>query len=77
MSEKSAQETGIEADWEAAEGALAEARNLRGSPRFAALKRAGQLRYDAHKRRQAKEPGLDFKAAIRKAIMEDEPGRDR
>jgi hypothetical protein len=39
-------------DWKAAEKALAEARGLKGSQRFEALKRAGQLRYDAHKKRQ-------------------------
>ena len=37
-------------DWKAAERALAEARGLQGSQRFEALKRAGQLRYDAHKK---------------------------
>jgi hypothetical protein len=68
--EKSAPETEIDADWNAAEAALAEARSLRGSQRFEALKRAGQLRYDAHKRRQAEEPRLNLKAAIRRAIME-------
>jgi Tfp pilus assembly protein PilX len=38
------------ADWKAAKLALAEARQLTGSQRIEALKRAGQLRYDAHKK---------------------------
>jgi hypothetical protein len=47
-------------DWKAAEKALAEARRLQGSQRFEALKRAGQLRYDAHKKRHENEPALKF-----------------
>jgi hypothetical protein len=42
-------------DWKAAEKALEEARRLKGSQRFEALKRAGQLRYDAHKKLREKE----------------------
>ena len=42
-------------DWNAAEKALEEARRLKGSQRFEALKRAGQLRYDAHKKLREKE----------------------
>jgi hypothetical protein len=34
--------------WKAAEQALAEARALRGPQRIEALKRAGQIPYDAH-----------------------------
>ncbi|MDT7810350.1 MAG: hypothetical protein QOJ42_266 [Acidobacteriaceae bacterium] len=45
-----------EDDWNAAQKALAEARAMQGSQRFEALKRAGQLRYDAHKKRQETEP---------------------
>jgi hypothetical protein len=48
-------------DWLAAEKALAEARGLKGSQRIEALKRAGQLRYDAHKKRHEKEPSLMLK----------------
>jgi hypothetical protein len=43
-------------DWKAAEKALEEARGLKGSQRIEALKRAGQLRYDALKKRR--EPSL-------------------
>jgi hypothetical protein len=42
-------------DWKAAEKALEEARRLKGSQRFEALKRAGQLRYDAHKKLREKQ----------------------
>jgi hypothetical protein len=45
-------------DWKAAEKALEEARALKGSQRIEALRRAGQLRYDAHKKRPEKEPTL-------------------
>ena len=45
-------------DWKAAEKALEEARRLKGSQRFEALKRAGQLRYDAHKKLREKEATL-------------------
>jgi hypothetical protein len=50
-------------DWIAAEEALAEARQIQGPERFDALKKAGQLRYDAHKKRLSKllerdDPGL-------------------
>jgi len=37
-------------DWKVAEKALEEARRLKGPQRIEALKRAGQLRYDAHKK---------------------------
>jgi hypothetical protein len=55
MPEKPPPENEID-DWKAAERALAEARRLQGSQRFEALKRAGQLRYDAHKKHHEKEP---------------------
>jgi hypothetical protein len=38
-----------------AEKALADALKLKGSQRFEALKRAGKLRYDAHKKRHENE----------------------
>jgi hypothetical protein len=41
-------------DWKAAEEALAAARQMQGPERFGALKKAGQLRYDAHKKRLSK-----------------------
>ena len=43
-------------DWKAAEKALEEA--LKGPQRIEALKRAGQLRYDAHKKLREKEATL-------------------
>jgi hypothetical protein len=52
-------------DWQAAEKALAEARNLRGSRRIEALKRAGRLRYDAHKELLKKEP-LSMPRSVRR-----------
>ena len=43
-----------EEDWWAAEQALKAAQKMPGGPeRIAALKRAGQLRYDAHERKRA------------------------
>lgn len=45
-------------DCKAAEKALEEARRLKGSQRIEALKRAGQLRYDAHKKLREKEATL-------------------
>jgi hypothetical protein len=47
-------------DWKAAEKALEEARGLKGSQRIEALKRAGQLRYDAHRKLREKEAILKF-----------------
>jgi hypothetical protein len=44
--------------WKAAEQALAEARALRGPQRIEALKRAGQMRYDAHQRLRDRQPVL-------------------
>jgi hypothetical protein len=41
--------------WEAAQKALEQARRLTGAGRVEALRRAGQLRFDADKRRQKKE----------------------
>jgi len=41
-------------DWTAAEAAFAAAREIQGPERFEALKKAGQLRYDAHKKRLSK-----------------------
>jgi ribosomal protein L19E len=41
--------------WEAAQKALDQARRLTGAGRFEALRQAGQLRFDADKRRQKKE----------------------
>jgi hypothetical protein len=65
-----------EADWKAAELALAEARLLRGSRRIEALKIAGQLRYDAHKRLlREREQGLELKAAESNESWK--PNRDR
>jgi len=43
-------------DWKVAEKALEEA--LKGPQRIEALKRAGQLRYDAHKKLREKEATL-------------------
>ena len=44
----------VEEEWKAAEAALAAAQKMPGGPeRFEALKRAGQLRYEADKRRRA------------------------
>ena len=51
-------------DWIAAEEAFAAARQLQGPERFDALKRAGQLRFDAHQKLLSKllerggDPGL-------------------
>jgi hypothetical protein len=46
----------LEDEWQAAEAALNAARALPGGPeRFAALRRAGQLRYEVDKRRQVVE----------------------
>jgi hypothetical protein len=41
--------------WEAAQKALEQARRLTGAGRVEALRQAGQLRFDADKRRQKKE----------------------
>jgi len=49
-------------DWKVAEKALEEA--LKGPQRIEALKRAGQLRYDAHKKLREKEATL--KAELRR-----------
>ena len=51
-------------DWIAAENAFAAACQIQGPERFDALKRAGQLRYDAHQKLLSKllergdDPGL-------------------
>jgi hypothetical protein len=45
-------------DWKAAEKALEEARRLKGPQRIEALKRAGPLRYDAHKKLREMEATL-------------------
>jgi hypothetical protein len=45
---------GYEDDWEAAEEALKAAQQLPAGPkRIAALKKAGQMRYDAYEKRRA------------------------
>jgi hypothetical protein len=48
------EEQSVEEEWRAAEAALADAQKLPGgSERIEALKRAGQLRYEADKRRRS------------------------
>jgi hypothetical protein len=48
------EEQSIEEKWRAAEAALADAQKMPGGPkRIEALKRAGQLRYEADKRRRS------------------------
>ena len=50
----STKEQSIDEEWQIAEAALAAARKIPGGPeRIEALKRAGQLRHDADKRRRA------------------------
>ena len=54
------EEQSVEDEWRAAEAALANAQRLPGGPeRIEALKRAGQLRYDADKRRRLTEEEMD------------------
>jgi hypothetical protein len=49
-----------EEDWLAAEQALKAAQTLPGGPeRIAALKRAGQLRFDAYERKRAIQDSID------------------
>jgi hypothetical protein len=44
----------VEEEWQAAEAALRDAQQLPGGPeRIEALRKAGQLRFDADKRRRA------------------------
>lgn len=76
MLEKPPPGTENDDDWKAAEKALAEARSLRGSQRIEALKRAGRLRYDAHKRRLENDRGLE-RAIVRKEIKAEKPSPDR
>jgi hypothetical protein len=46
-------EQGVEEEWQAAQAALRAARSLPGgTERFSALRKAGQLRYDADQRRR-------------------------
>jgi hypothetical protein len=50
----------VEEEWQAAEAALKDAQKLPGGPaRFEALKKAGQLRYEAGKRRRSIEEEMD------------------
>ena len=50
------EEQSIEKEWRAAEAALADAQKMPGGPpRIEALKRAGQLRYEADKRNRSME----------------------
>jgi hypothetical protein len=59
----------FERDWKAAEDALRAAQMMPGGPeRIGALRRAGQLRYDADKRMQAIEQEMDRSEAIRRLV---------
>jgi hypothetical protein len=64
-----AEEQSIEDQWRAAEAALADAQKMPGGPeRIEALKRAGQLRYEADKRRRLIEEKMDRnKKSVRSA----------
>jgi hypothetical protein len=49
-----------EQEWQAAEEALKAAQKMPGGPeRIAALKRAGQLRFDAYERKRAIQDSID------------------
>jgi hypothetical protein len=63
------EEQSIEDQWRAAEAALADAQKMPGGPeRIEALKRAGQLRYEADKRRRLIEEKMDRnKKSVRSA----------
>jgi len=51
---KTTEEPSVEEEWRAAEAALAAAQKMPGGPeRIEALRRAGQLRYEADKRRRS------------------------
>ena len=51
---KTTEELNVEEEWRAAEAALATAQNMPVGPeRIGALRRAGQLRYEADKRRRS------------------------
>jgi hypothetical protein len=51
-----------EEEWEAAQAALEAAQKLPGGPeRFDALRKAGQMRYDADRRRRAIRDGMECK----------------
>jgi hypothetical protein len=57
------EEQSVEEEWRAAEAALANAQKMPGGPeRIEALKKAGQLRYEADKRRR---------------LIEEEMGRNK
>ena len=59
---KATEEQSIEEEWRAAEAALADAQKMPGGPeRVAALRRAGQLRYEADKRRRSIEEKMHRK----------------
>ena len=54
------EEQSVEEEWRAAQAALNDAQKLPGGPeRFEALKRAGQLRYEADQRRRTIEEEMD------------------
>ena len=54
----------LEKEWEAAEEALKAAQDMPGGPeRIAALKKAGQMRFDAFEKRRRFEEGRSYKSA--------------
>ena len=54
----------LEKEWEAAEEALKAAQKMPGGPeRIAALRKAGQMRFDAYEKKRHLEEGRSYKIA--------------
>jgi hypothetical protein len=57
-------EQALEKEWEAAEEALKAAQKMPGGPeRIAALRKAGQMRFDAYEKKRHLEEGRSYKIA--------------
>ena len=57
---KTAGKPSVEEEWRAAEAALSDAQKIPGGPeRIVALRRAGQLRYEAGRRRHSIDEEMD------------------
>jgi hypothetical protein len=57
-------EQALEKEWEAAEEALKAAQKMLGGPeRIAALRKAGQMRFDAYEKKRHLEEGRSYKIA--------------
>jgi len=65
------EEQSVDEEWQVAQAALSDAQKLPSGPqRFEALKKAGQLRYEADNRRRSIEEEMDRKKKLVRAYSE-------